>query len=56
MDPTVRTNAGRLVSLTNFELVSDLILSKRIYSDVPFSLLTSDLLVMLRLVSDFCPS
>ncbi|KAM3173598.1 hypothetical protein ACTXT7_012202 [Hymenolepis weldensis] len=44
------------VSLTDFALISVLVLSKKTNSDISFSFLVSDLLAMLRFNSDFSPS
>ncbi|VUZ38532.1 unnamed protein product, partial [Hymenolepis diminuta] len=44
------------VPLTDFALVSDLVLSKKTNSDFSFSFLVFNLLAMLRYDSDFCSS
>ncbi|VUZ53823.1 unnamed protein product [Hymenolepis diminuta] len=44
------------VSLTDFALVSDLVLSKKTNSEVSFSFLVFDLLTMVWFDSNLCPS
>ncbi|VUZ41142.1 unnamed protein product [Hymenolepis diminuta] len=54
MDPINLSYEKMKVSLTDFVLVSELVLSQKTISGVSLSFLVFDLLAMLRFDSDFC--